>query len=139
MIFIPNHAVSRKLKLKPRRIVDNEIKQLDNYWRIGFSKCRIGQYYLCTHEQTLYSLIFPGRNVTIHIMALSIATLKMSSPEIDVVFYTNRSVLGSMNDMYRMINVTAEDAGRLDQYLVDLHVNRAPFSYIGMNRPRDLF
>lgn len=128
-------------------------------WYANLFRANRLQYILTTHATSLYSVVLPGRGITdgaTYLQALwpalewQLALDGMTAlyerhiaPHRDGVVFVktaDRSVLGSMTDMARVVAVRLE---RVDPHLTPLQLgadlNGIPFKSIGYRYPRKVF
>jgi hypothetical protein len=138
MRLIPTKVAAGKLRVHPKRIEKPSRPQEDT-WFIAFHRPRLGSYFLCTHGPSLYSLVVPG-SLKLSELVLRIATTcGLDAMPFCIEYYVNRAVVGSMNDMKKLIEATDPKEGSIDCQACEEFINRTPFSYLSMNRPKDLF
>ena len=151
--------ILKELKVKPEEI-DQQLPPLADWYanllHIDRRKC-----VLVTHQSTLYSVFIPGlkkpdflhftevvgQNLFKNLLQEEIPQeqLELVFNELQTISYTktsNRSVLGSMNDLAFQINYRVSADGGLnniDIYEVNHYLNRTPMSAIEDTYPIDAF
>ena len=148
--------LSKKLKTGPLTKVDRDPGPYFEWYANFFTADRT-QYILTTEAKSLFSVVMYGRGITNDGVYLKHLTNLLSeymaetenrliferviAPKIGAVTMSktsNRSVLGSMNDMVNMsqICIAYQEASTLD--LMTL-INRTPFKAINYKSPAEAF
>jgi len=134
----PTKEAAALLDVIPHRLASPPDPSSD-HWSLACRRLRQGRYFLCSNEVTLWSIVVTEPRPDVGILAQCIAARSGASPGPYVVdAWTNRRVIGSMNDMHRLIAAAAEDMGCLDAAACERLINSTPFSYLGMRRPLDM-
>ena len=149
------HATQKLLVEIPAALIDHNA--VGENWHANLLRIDRRKYVLFTHEATLYSVFVPGLRKPdfaqldqVFGQRLFKALLWEGFPQALIermldacqsVRFTrssNRSVLGSMNDLRFQVEVEVAQAGGLARVdLVDLHqrLNRTPLSAVGYRYP----
>ncbi|MBM9549210.1 hypothetical protein JWG40_19465 [Leptospira sp. 201903074] len=155
MILRLTKRVQDNFKLKNLKPIPES--NLENEWYVNtFTAGRL-KYYLVTHAETLFSVIFRGAGIRTEEEFLDrileewkhqlegecLPTvignlLAPMSKEIYITTTLNRRVLGSMTDMIQMTKFILKDEPNGDESSPFAHskfLNKTPFSYLGMDTP----
>ncbi len=155
MILRLTKKVQDNFKLKNLKQVPES--NLENEWYVNtFTAARL-KYYLVTHAETLFSVIFRGAGIKseeefidriidewknqLESESLDAVIHNLLTPKSKEIFVTstaNRSVIGSMTDMIQMTKFSIQDDPRDENSSpngLSKFLNETPFSYIGMDTP----
>ena len=133
----PTKDAAKQLGVQPPRLLLHQAPSAD-HWLIAYRHLCHGAYFLCSNEVTLWSTVVTDPRPAIAILVQRITSSIGTSPGPYLVeSWTNRRVIGSMNDMHRLIEATAGDLGNVDAAACERLINSTPFSYLGMKCPLD--
>lgn len=131
----PTKDAAKHLGVQPHRLLLHQAPSAD-HWLIAYRRLSHGSYFLCSNEVTLWSTVVtdPRPSIAILVQRITSSVGASSGPYL-VESWTNRRVIGSMNDMHRLIAATAGDRGSVDADACERFINSTPFSYLGMRSP----
>ena len=107
---------------------------INRVWRLEMVMVNDRDFVLIVHYASLYSHLLPAVNRAKFLIALS-NILECSPLEFNFCKDVNRRVMGSMNDMKRMMNVWSNRYDHTNVAEMEKIINRTPFSYINMESP----
>ena len=137
MNLILSTKASKKLRREGHSIEDFSPDL--NTWRIDCATLVQRSIFIVTKEQTLYTCISSYKDGFKGIIQKISATIKceIDVNEINYVKFQNRSVVGSMNNMKKLIqNVDAYYPSDNESY--EQLVNRTPFQYLSQRSPAEV-
>ncbi|TGL65095.1 DUF6933 domain-containing protein [Leptospira jelokensis] len=157
MIIRFTKKVQDKFKWKQLKPIAES--NLSNEWYVNQFTANRHKYYLATHAESLFSVIFRGvgiktdgefmdrmieawkNQVTNEGLETVVNNLLVPlTKEILITSTLNRRILGSMSDMIKMTEFILADGDNTEDsspFALSEFLNKTPFSYIGMDRPKD--
>jgi hypothetical protein len=158
MIFRLTAKLARKIGLDPLTSLPHDKGMpplLD--WHAHLFTVQRTQYILTTNTASLYSLVMPGRGITMDrqfVQALSDSLQAflsgqgqqpsvaggLPSPDQDAAFVkiTDRHILGSMNDLIFQSKIRLQE-GQQTLFTVSYYLNETPLSYLKYRSPKTVF